>query len=98
MEDRCYSIWSESEGRHGCLRNALPEVGVVAEKQRGACIFQRHQAIERSQHLLTIVDEARQPSFSQRAAEITGVARQDDFTLVGPQLERLMPRRVAVGR
>src|SRR5438477_8500418 len=78
----------ESESRHRRLRHILPEVGIVAEKQRGACTFQRLQAIERGQHLLAIVDEARQPAFSQGATEIAGVTGQHDFPFVGPQLER----------
>jgi NAD(P)-dependent dehydrogenase (short-subunit alcohol dehydrogenase family) len=45
-------------------------------------LLQRLQAIERRQHLFAVVDEARQPSLAQRAAEVAGVARDHDLLAV----------------
>src|SRR5438477_5857133 len=98
MRKQSYSISWPSEGRYRRLRHILPEFRIMAEEQRRAALFQRLQPVERGQHRLAVIDEARQPSFTQRAAEVAGVAGEDDGALVGAHLERLMTGRVAVGR
>src|SRR6185503_19934480 len=98
MRGQCYSIPSNSEGRHRRLRNIPPEIGIVTEEQGRAALLQGVQPVERGQHLLTVVDEARQPSFTQRAAEVAGVAGQHDLALVGAYPQGLMSRRVTPGR
>src|SRR3954454_13473347 len=93
------AITSTSSGeRRGGLRNRAPECGVVAEEEARASSFQRGEAVERRQHLLAVVHEARQAPLAQRATEIAAIGRQHDFAPGQAQLQRLVPRRVAVGR
>src|SRR6185312_11020921 len=98
IEEHCYSISWRSKGRDRCLRHILPEVGIMPEEQRRTALLQRFQPVERRQHLFAVVHEARQATFSQGAAEITGVAGENEITVLSAHLERLMTRRVAVGR
>src|SRR6185312_1946763 len=97
MKSQCYSISWQSEGRNRRLRHVLPEIGIVPEEQRRAALLQLFQPAERRKHLVAIVDEAQQATFSQGTAEIAGVAGQHDLAVLSAHLERLMTRRVAVG-
>src|SRR5580704_19346757 len=88
---------STLERRDRRLGHVLPEIGVVSEEQLGPALLQRFETVERRQHLLAVIDKARQATLAQGAAEVAGVARQHDLALVGAHLEGLVARRVAVG-
>ena len=48
----------------------------MAEEQLGPALLQRFEAVERRQHLLAVIDEARQATLAQGAAEVAGVTRE----------------------
>ena len=70
----------------------------MAEKDAGAARLDPVETVERGQHRLAVVGEARQPALAQRPAEIAGIGGKHDFAAVEPQFQRLVPWRVARGR
>lgn len=86
------------ERRHRRLRHVLPEIRIVPEEEACAATLQSLESVERGQHLLAVIDEARQAAFAQGSAEVAGVAGDHDLTRLGPHLQRLMAGRMAVGR
>ena len=82
----------------GACGTVAQNSGSWPKKMRAPAGFERREAVERGVHLLVVEGEARQAALAQGAAEIAAVGGQHDFARGQPQLQRLVARRVAVGR
>jgi hypothetical protein len=70
----------------------------VAEEDTGAALFELGEAVERGVHRAAVVHVFRQTPLAQGAAEIASIGSQHDLARGKPQFQRLVPRRVTVGR
>ncbi len=81
--------------RRRSLRHGFPEFQVVTEDDARAGGFERREAVERGQHLVAVMHEARQAPFAQGATEIAGIGGQHGIATRQAQFQRLVARRVA---
>ena len=91
--DRCLPASTEC---YGALWDTLPELGIVPENNASTGGFERLQPIKRCHHCFAVENMARQTSFMERLAKVTGICRKHGIATGQPYPERLVTRRVAV--
>ena len=70
--------------RYRCLRDRLPEIGVMTEKDARSAPFQRLQPVKRGQHCLAVVYVARQTALAEGLTKIAGVGGEYGFAVIEP--------------